>query len=66
MYAEKATAGISVLKNSLSRGKNKFLSFMLAMIVVSYIAIPDNTAGIGNQERVESTGLIAVNYFQFA
>ncbi len=66
MYAEILTARIGMLKNSITWGKDKFLSLILTLIIVSYVAVPDNSAETLNKKNAESVGLIAVNYLQIA
>ncbi len=66
MYAENLTANMGMLKNIIMRGKQKFLSLILLIFIASYFAMPDIAAKNSNRQLIESSGLIAANYFQIA
>ena len=66
MCAEFLTAGISLIKNCLGRGTEKFLSLALALVIVSCVSAADKTVNSINHQDVECSGLIAFNYLQIS
>ena len=66
MFAGITTAGIGMFEIVFGKGENGFLSLIMALIMVSCIAIPDKASDINNKEGIDCTGLVAANYLQLA
>jgi hypothetical protein len=64
MWDEK---GIRGFRHVFKEGKNKFLALILTLAVSVYVITPDNAANSDpGRNGVDCTGLIAVNYLNFA
>lgn len=51
----------------LNGSRNKFIALILGLLVSIYVVIPDSSANSNHYKNgVDCTGLIAVNYLNFA
>lgn len=59
--------GIMGVKQMFKGSKNKILALILTLAVSVYVITPDNAVNRDSQKNgVDCTGLIAVNYLNFA